>query len=174
MPARLSRMVRAAPATAVLVVAVVSPILLAAPASAQHPADPGATTVAPGPVDPAATTVAPAPPPADPAATTVATVAEPETERLDDPDARRTINLLIGILIGLAVLVLIVTAWFWRATRPVAAALEPLAAMSTRRFRRKSPDEQEGELHALHELKSATDPPPRAADLLRQVSGDDA
>jgi hypothetical protein len=171
MPARLSRMVRAVPATAVFAVAVVapmSPILLAAPARAQQPADPAATTVAPPApsADPAATTVVTTAAPVD-------TVAEPERERLDDPDARRTINLLIGILIGMAVLVLLLTAWFWRATRPVAVALEPLAAMSTRRFRRKTPDEQEGELHALHELKSATDPPPRAADLLRQASGDD-
>lgn len=133
------------------------------PAGAQQPDDTAvATTVAP-PLDPAATTIV-AP---------LATDAQLETTRLDDPAARRRINVLIGLLAALAVVLLGVTVWFWRATRPVAAALEPLAAMSTRRFRRKAPDEQEGELHALHELKASTDPPPRAADLLRQARADE-
>lgn len=132
-------------------------------AAAQQPDDTAVTTAVAPAGDPTATTVA-APP---------ATEAQLETTQLDDPEARRTINLLIGLLAALAVVLLGVTVWFWRATRPVAAALEPLAAMSTRHFRRKPPDEQEGDLHAIHELKAAADPPPRAADLLRQVRGED-
>jgi hypothetical protein len=157
MPARSTRLLRA-----VVVVCLVVLSSTSAAAAAQQPDDTAVTTTV-APVDPAATTVA-AP---------VTTEAELETTRLDDPEARRRINLLIGLLAALAVVLVAVTVWFWRATRPVAAALEPLAAMSTRHFRRKAPDEQEGDLHAIHELKAATDPPPRAADLLRQVRGDE-
>src|SRR3712207_9508376 len=55
-----------------------------------------------------------------------------------------------------AVVVLAVTAWFWRVTRPVPGALEPLAGMSPRRFRRQTEDEREGDLHALHEIGRAS------------------
>ncbi len=160
MPARTTRHLRAVVVVAGLVV-LSSP---SAAAAAQQPDDTAVTTTVAPAVDPAAATTVAAPPVTD---------AGLETTRLDDPEARRTINLLIGLLAALALVLAGVTVWFWRATRPVAAALEPLAAMSTRHFRRKAPDEQEGDLHAIHELKASTEPPPRAADLLRQVRGDE-
>lgn len=158
MAARSTRFLRAV--VVVCLVVLSSPVAVA---SAQQPDDTAVTTAVAPVVDPSATTVA-APP---------VTEAELETTRLDDPEARRTINVLIGLLAALAVVLVGLTVWFWRATRPVAAALEPLAAMSTRHFRRKAPDAQEGDLHAIHQLKASTDPPPRAADLLRQVRGDE-
>jgi hypothetical protein len=158
MAVRSTRFLRAVVVVCLVVLSSPSPV-----ASAQQPDDTAVTTAAAPVVDPSATTVAGPP----------VTEAELETTRLDDPEARRTINLLIGLLAALAVVLVGLTVWFWRATRPVAAALEPLAAMSTRHFRRKAADEQEGDLHAIHKLKASTDPPPRAADLLRQARGDE-
>lgn len=108
-----------------------------------------------------------------PSSISVPSVTEAERERVADPETRRAMDLLTGVLIALAVLVLGITVWFWRSTRPLPASLEALATMSSRRFRRRPPDERDEALDAVHHLKAATDPPPRASDFLRQVRGED-
>lgn len=108
-----------------------------------------------------------------PSSSLVPSVTEAERERVADPETRRVMDLLTGVLVALAVLVLGITVWFWRSTRPLPASLEALATMSSRRFRRRPPDERDEALDAVHHLKAATDPPPRASDFLRQVRGED-
>lgn len=160
---RIRRVLWASGGAALLVV--VSPAAVIGQGTA-----PSAATIAPPVESDGATTLVT--PFVTPAAAPVSTV-EPERERIADPETRRAMNAFTAVLIGLAVLLVAVTVWFWHSTRPVPASLEPLATMSSRRFRRRSPAERAGVLESVHQLKAATDPPPRAADFLREVRGED-
>lgn len=102
------------PRVLVVVVAVAVILGLGAPAVAQS-----ATTLAPPPTAP--NTVAPA------------TVGPTTTVPRDDGSTARTVNLIIAALVAMAVLVLVLTVWWWRSIEPVEPALEALAALDHRR-----------------------------------------
>lgn len=53
-----------------------------------------------------------------------------------DPSNQRIVGAIVVALLVLGVVVVGVTVWFWRSTRPEPAALGPLEEMSRRRFRR--------------------------------------
>jgi hypothetical protein len=60
------------------------------------------------------------------------------TTVVGDPAADRRIRRIVIALCALAVLVLIVTVLFWRATRPVPRALQGLQALGSRSGRRRA------------------------------------
>ena len=90
-----------------------------------------ATTVVSTAVVPVAST---APAPAGTAAVTEATTAS----AVGDPEADRRINRIVLVLCALALIVLLVTVAFWRATRPVPRALRRLQVLGSRAGRRKA------------------------------------
>ena len=85
-----------------------------------------ATTVVSTTVVPVAST---APAPAGTAAVTEATTAS----AVGDPVADRRIRRIVLVLCALALIVLLVTVAFWRATRPVPRALRRLQVLGSRR-----------------------------------------
>lgn len=62
-------------------------------------------------------------------------------EVVDDPSNQRIVNALVVGLVLVGLLVIAVTVWFWRSTRPDHLALARLERMGGRRFRRLSDDE---------------------------------
>ncbi|MEP6659396.1 MAG: hypothetical protein ABJD24_05720 [Acidimicrobiales bacterium] len=90
-----------------------------------------------------------------------ATTAAPVT--IKQRSARRTVDTLIVVLLVLAVLVLGVTFWYWRVTKPVPRQLEPLATMSTRTWRKAPAARREARLEKVHAL-AAPLPPPQQDD----------
>ena len=90
-----------------------------------------------------------------------ATTAAPVT--IKQRSARRTVDTLIVVLLALAALVLGVTFWYWRVTKPVPRQLEPLATMSTRTWRKAPAARREARLERVHAL-AAPLPPPNSAD----------
>ena len=86
-----------------------------------------------------------------------ATTAEPVT--IKQRSARRTVDTLIVVLLALAVIVLGVTFWYWRVTKPVPRQLEPLATMSTRTWRRAPAGRREARLERVHALAAPLPPP---------------
>lgn len=65
---------------------------------------------------------------------------------VSDPSNQRVVDAMVWGLVVLGVAVLGVTLWFWRATRPDHHALMGLEAMSRRRFRRASGDQERREI----------------------------
>ncbi len=63
--------------------------------------------------------------------------------------ARTTVNVLIGVLLILAALVIGISVWYWKVTRPIPAQLEPLATMSTRSWRKAPAARQEASLERV-------------------------
>ena len=60
---------------------------------------------------------------------------------VDDPSNQRIVNAAVAGLMVVGVVVLLVTVWFWRTTRPDHEVLAPLEQMSRRRFRRLTDDD---------------------------------
>jgi len=91
----------------------------------------------------AVTTVAPAAPPATAEAPAEAPASTPVTDdattsTVGDSAADRRIRRIVLILCGLAVVVLITTVMFWRATQPVPRSLERLRGFGVRSERRRA------------------------------------
>jgi len=57
-------------------------------------------------------------------------------EAVSDPDSERVVGFAVWGLVVLGLVVVVVTVWFWRSTRPDPEALATLEAMGGRRFRR--------------------------------------
>lgn len=68
--------------------------------------------------------------------------ADPE-QTVSDPERTRVITIAIVAMVVAGVVVLAVTVWFWRSTRPEPAALAPLEVMGQRSFVRADHDEQQ-------------------------------
>ena len=75
-----------------------------------------------------------------------------DTESVSDSGSSNTVLAVTVALILLGVGLLVVTAWFWRSTRPDPEALGPLVAMSDRRFVTLGPIEKR---RALDEARPA-------------------
>ena len=91
---------------------------VAAPASGASAGRPGQNDTTT--VDPGETTSTVTPPTATPPVPTVANESTQSVEKkgeIDDPAQKELRWIIIGLL-GLAVVILILTIWFWRATRP--------------------------------------------------------
>lgn len=73
--------------------------------------------------------------------TSLSTVIAQTGDVVNDPANERVVRLIVAGLVVLGVLVLAVTVWFWRSTRPEPEALAPLEAMSRRDFLRLPDDE---------------------------------
>jgi hypothetical protein len=138
--------------------------------AAAHPAMAAdTTTTTPTKAVPSSTvpssTPASAAPPSLVTAPTIAPVSAttPAPATIKQRSARRTVDTLIVVLLALAVLVLGVTFWYWRVTKPVPRQLEPLATMSTRTWRRSPVDRREARLERVHAM-AAPLPPPNSVD----------
>lgn len=83
-----------------------------------------------------------APSPASPTAATPVTAASGDHAVVGDPVADRRIRRIVITLLALASTVFVVTAIFWRATKPVPKPLARLGTMETREWRRASPERQ--------------------------------
>ncbi len=59
---------------------------------------------------------------------------------IDDVSATRRIQLIVAVLATAGLLLVVLTVWFWRVTRPTPDVLGPLDAMSRRRFWRSDPN----------------------------------
>ncbi len=70
---------------------------------------------------------------------------DPE-QTVSDPERTRVITIAIVAMVVAGVLVLAVTVWFWRSTRPEPPALAPLEVMGERGFVRADHDEQQRRL----------------------------
>ena len=93
-------------------------------------------------------------------ATSVASVPVRATSpEVGDPESTRRINQLITTLLGLAVVFAVITAWFWRSTKPVAPHLAGLAMMGSRRFRRSPVLDKAGRLELLRQDRGAAPEP---------------
>jgi hypothetical protein len=92
---------------------------------------------------PPAATAAPAP------STTAATAG--------DAASTRTVNRIVAILLALAVVLVGVAIWFWRATKPVARHLDGLDVMGTRRWHRSGSGERSTLLAPVHERRAESD-----------------
>jgi hypothetical protein len=68
-----------------------------------------------------------------------------------DPASTRTVDRIVVALVGLAALILLVTLWFWRSTKPKPRWLEGLDALGSRRWRRATPEERARLLATVHE-----------------------
>lgn len=62
--------------------------------------------------------------------------------KVGDSKARTTVNRVIAALLGVAVVVLVATIWYWRSTKPFPGALEGLDTMSRRKWRKADAAEQ--------------------------------
>lgn len=66
-----------------------------------------------------------------------------------DPSNERIVGAIVVALVLLGVVVVVVTVWFWRSTRPEPGALGPLEEMSRRRFARLPDHTQKERLDAV-------------------------
>ena len=71
-----------------------------------------------------------------------------DTESVSDSGSSLTVLAVSLTLVALGVVLLVVTVWFWRLTRPDPDALGPLVVMSDRDFLRRGPIEQRRALDA--------------------------
>jgi hypothetical protein len=109
------------------------------------------TTVAPTTVPPTAPPVlTTAPLPVQSTSLTPVSVAPTTAPSINDNKATTLVNRVIFALIGLAVLVALLTFWYWRATKPVAPAIDGLDLMSTRKWLRGKPDKRARLLSEYH------------------------
>ncbi len=72
----------------------------------------------------------------------------------DDSAASNRVLAVVAGLVVIAAVLIAVTAWFWRVSRPEHPALAPLQLIGTRRFRRSAP---EARRKALAELRAPAD-----------------
>lgn len=68
------------------------------------------------------------------------------SEVVRDPENTRTVLLMVALLALAGVVLLAVTIWFWRTSRPEHPSLGPLEVMGTRRFWRSSATDQVAQL----------------------------
>lgn len=129
--------------TAVLAVVVTAVLALTVDAASRPAAAPAApapaqvaTTLAPS--APAPTAEAPGSTPASTPVTDAAVGGNSSTTTVGDSTADRRIRRIVLILCGLALVVLITTVMFWRATQPVPKSLERLRSFGTRSERRRA------------------------------------
>jgi FtsZ-interacting cell division protein ZipA len=83
-------------------------------------------------------------------------------EVVSDPSNQRIVTAVVAGLVLLGMVVVGVTVWFWRSTRPEPAALAPLEEMSRRGFRQLPDDTQKERLDAVR-LAMAEEAPADAA-----------
>ena len=145
---KMTDLMRRALSTALLVAAfAVAAVGLAAAAGAATRTPSAASTTTPPTV---ATSAAPAGVPTV-APITESTVAAKAAAK---KSARTTVNVLIGVLLALAAIVIGVSVWYWRVTKPLPPQLEPLATMSTRSWRRAPPARREASLERVRPKRS--------------------
>lgn len=75
-------------------------------------------------------------------------VSAQQAETVSDADSARVIAVVVGALIAFGIALAIVTAWFWRTTRPDDPTLLRLEMMGRRRVRRLPPDDRRSALDA--------------------------
>src|SRR5262249_27644115 len=68
----------------------------------------------------------------------------------NDSTATKLVNRVIFALVGLALLVALLTFWYWRATKPVPPAIDGLDLMSTGKWLRAKPDKRDKLLTDYH------------------------
>jgi hypothetical protein len=71
-----------------------------------------------------------------------------------DDASTRTVNRIVFVLIALAVVLIGVAIWFWRATKPLPRHLDGLDVMGTRRWRAAGPGERSSLLAPVHERRA--------------------
>ena len=76
-------------------------------------------------------------------------LAAQDAETVGDPESERVVLLVVIGFVALGVVLLAVTAWFWRSTKPEPVALAPLEVMGVRRFTELSAWEQQERLDAV-------------------------
>lgn len=81
---------------------------------------------------------------------------DPE-QTVSDPERTRVITIAIVVMVVAGVLVLAVTVWFWRSTRPEPSALAPLEVMGERSFVRADHDEQQRRLDKVRPAGEETE-----------------
>jgi hypothetical protein len=73
-----------------------------------------------------------------------------QSGEIDDVSATRRVQLIAGGLALLGALLIAITVWFWRSTRPDPRALAPLEEMGHRRWRRRDQIERR---HRLDDVR---------------------
>jgi hypothetical protein len=139
---------RFAPCFAVaLAAALAGGALLDAPAlAANRPVIEASATTAP--VAPTVPTTLPLPT----QSTSLTPVSAPPTTAtaINDAKATQLVNRVVAALVGLAVLIALLTIWYWRSTKPVPPSLEGVELMSTRKWLRGKPDKRARLLSEYH------------------------
>jgi hypothetical protein len=102
------------------------------------------------PTAPPVTTASPAP------STTAATAG--------DEASTRTVNRIVAVLVGLAIVLVGVAIWFWRATKPMPRHLDGLDMMGTRRWREGGPADRAVLLAPVHERRGEAERPDTVAE----------
>jgi hypothetical protein len=125
-----------------------------------------------GPADAQTATTAP------PVATTAPAVST-TVARAGDEGSTRTVNRIVAVFVALAVVLVGLAVWFWRATRPVPRHLDGLDLMGTRRWRQGGSAERSALLAPVHERRGeeggAELDQPESEPLVADVGpGDDA
>jgi hypothetical protein len=103
-----------------------------------------------------------------PAVTAAAAAPSTTAATAGDEGSTRTVNRIVAVLIGLAIVLVGVAIWFWRATKPTPRHLDALDMMGTRRWREGGPGERSVLLAPVHErraeaLDEVAEPEPVAA-----------
>jgi|GEM_PF-6426883 hypothetical protein len=76
---------------------------------------------------------------------------------IDDPESTRTVNRIIVALLVLGGVLLVLTAWFFVATKPLHPALEGLELMSSRRWATADAARRDRQLAKLHARRGPID-----------------
>ena len=105
-----------------------------------------------GPAD-AQTSTTVAPIPAAPVAATTAVAVTTTVPKAGDAASTRTVNRIVAVLVGLAVVLLGVAVWFWRSTKPVPRHLDGLDLMGTRPWQDADPGGRSALLAPVHERR---------------------
>ena len=105
-----------------------------------------------GPAD-AQTSTTVAPVPAAPVAATTAVAVTTTVPKAGDAASTRTVNRIVAVLVGLAVVLLGVAVWFWRSTKPVPRHLDGLDLMGTRPWQDAGPGGRSALLAPVHERR---------------------
>jgi hypothetical protein len=74
---------------------------------------------------------------------------------INDQSSSRTVNIIIGALAALGLLMLLVSIWLWRASRPVPPHLEGLDLITKRRWLRSDSNRREHLLDSIREVRGA-------------------
>ncbi len=81
-----------------------------------------------------------------------------------DEASTRTVNRIVAVLIALAVVLVGVAIWFWRATKPTPRHLDGLDMMGSRRWRDGDPAARSVLLAPVHERRGEADADDVAAE----------